>query len=226
MGSHEITLTGFLTNYPAVESQILTTTIEVTDACPNPFSVTATEQTSPPEYSYSVSGMQFNLTPFVVDPSACAPTYSCTVTSGDRTDLCSVQDGSTVAEFNAVTGDYTFNSSDMQNYKPGSYTFEITGTAGSKSAIATFTMTLVDPCPTTALFLDESVFTDSTYSLRDADLIQEWNISSMLISEARVDCGQVSFEFFNDDETNSALNGDLFLDNRAVEPHQFTTLET
>lgn len=42
----------------------------------------------------------------------------------------------------------------MVNYKPGEYTFEITGTVGTKSAKATFVMTLKDPCPTTALTIN------------------------------------------------------------------------
>ena len=49
----------------------------------------------------------------------------------------------------------------MANYKPGEYTFEITGIVGTKSATSTFVMTLVDPCPTTALtIIDPDPFTD------------------------------------------------------------------
>jgi len=42
----------------------------------------------------------------------------------------------------------------MANYPAGDYTFEITGTVGTKSATITFVMTLVDPCPTTTLTIN------------------------------------------------------------------------
>ena len=71
--------------------------------------------------------------------------------AGPRTDLCSLSDGDTRAVFDTITGNYEFYSIDMANYQPGQYTFEITGTVGTKSAKATFVMTLVDPCFTTTL---------------------------------------------------------------------------
>ena len=42
----------------------------------------------------------------------------------------------------------------MDGYKPGDYTFEITGTVGLKSAKVNFVMTLVDPCPYTKLTIN------------------------------------------------------------------------
>ena len=73
------------------------------------------------------------------------------MTSNSRNDLCSLTDGDTSGVFDQVTGNYDFYSIDMANYLPGQYTFEITGTVGTKSASATFVMTLVDPCPTATL---------------------------------------------------------------------------
>ena len=95
--------------------------------------------------------MQFTLTPFVVEPPVCQFVYSCSMTAGSRLDLCAVNDGDTKAVFDPITGDYEFYSIDMANYLPGQYEFEITGTVGTKSAKATFVMTLVDPCFTTTL---------------------------------------------------------------------------
>ena len=77
------------------------------------------------------------------------------MTAGDRTDLCAINDGDTHGVFDPITGNYEFYSIDMANFKPGSYTFEITGTVGDKSAKATFVMTLVDPCPTTELTINQ-----------------------------------------------------------------------
>ena len=93
---------------------------------------------------------------FIVDPDAtvCPIAYSCEV-AGPRTDMCSITDGDTVATFDPITGDYTFTSYDMANYPPGSYTFTITGQVGAKFVTATFVMTLVDPCPTTALTINK-----------------------------------------------------------------------
>jgi hypothetical protein len=41
IGNHEISITAHLTDYPDTESPELKVTIEVVDACPNPFSVVA-----------------------------------------------------------------------------------------------------------------------------------------------------------------------------------------
>ena len=54
----------------------------------------------------------------------------------------------------------------MANYSPGDYTFEITGTVGSKSDSITFVMTLTDPCPTIMLeIIEPDPFKNSTYIL-------------------------------------------------------------
>ena len=103
-----------------------------------------------------------NLAQYVVDPDAtvCPITYSCAV-DGSRTDICSITDGATVANFDPVTGNYDFTSIDMANYPAGPYTFTITGTVGAKSVTETFVITLVDPCPTTSLtIIDTDPFTD------------------------------------------------------------------
>ena len=95
--------------------------------------------------------MQFTLNDFIVEPPVCPFVYTCAMTAGSRMDLCAINDGDTSAVFDQLTGNYEFYSIDKANYLPGQYTFEITGTVGTKSAKATFVMTLVDPCPTTTL---------------------------------------------------------------------------
>ena len=85
------------------------------------------------------------------------------------TDLCAHNDGDTHGVFDETTGNFKFYSIDMANYPAGEYTFEITGSVGDKSASSTFTMKLVDPCPTTLLTIkDPDPFTDQTYILRAA----------------------------------------------------------
>ena len=99
--------------------------------------------------------MLFTLTPFFVNPTVCTFKYSCSMTSGDRLDLCAISDGDTSGVFDEDVGSFEFYSIDMTNYKPGSYTFEIKGTVGLKSATVTFVMTLVDPCPATELTINQ-----------------------------------------------------------------------
>ena len=55
----------------------------------------------------------------------------------------------------------------MANYPAGAYTFTITGTVGAKSVTETFVMTLVDPCPSTILTINQpDPFVDTNYVLR------------------------------------------------------------
>ena len=77
-------------------------------------------QTDPVDYYYTGSSpsLTFTLDPFLVDPSACAGNivYTCSVTSGSRTDLCHVNDGLTEGIFNGVTGSYSFSTVDVANF--------------------------------------------------------------------------------------------------------------
>ena len=96
-----------------------------------------------------------------------------------------------------------FYSNDIANYRPGSYTFEITGIVGSKSASETFVMTLVDPCPTTQLTINvPAQFITETYNLRDPQINRAWDIDIILSRDTAVDCGSVSVEFL-DKNTNT-----------------------
>ena len=88
----------------------------------------------------------------------------------------------------------------MADYEPGDYTFEITGTVGLSSASINFVLTLVDPCPTTVLMINQPIpFTDQTYNLRDNQIDQIWDINNLITKEALVDCGPLTVEFFNND---------------------------
>ena len=97
IGTHEITLTAYLTNYSSVKSIAATSTFEIFDACPDPLSVMNPGQSSPNDYYYTSNtpSLSFTLTPFIVNPTACTSNivYSCSVISGSRTDLCSITDG-------------------------------------------------------------------------------------------------------------------------------------
>jgi hypothetical protein len=112
-------------------------TIEIIDPCLNPFSLTPTAQTDPADYPYSSASyptVEVTLAQYVVDPSVCPITYSCSNT-GPKTDMCSI-DG--VSNFDTTTGDYDFATIDKATYPSGSYTFTITGTVGEKVVTETF----------------------------------------------------------------------------------------
>ena len=133
--------------------------------------------------------------------------------SGPRLDLCSIVDGLTLGTFDPATGNYAFESTDTANYPPGVYNFEFTGTVGVKSdTISSVDISLIDPCPTTVITLEPSPFVDVTYVLRDSTFTQSWAISNTFTDETEVDCGLISLEFFNADNTD--LDDSIFEDKR------------
>ena len=144
-----------LTEYASVSSSApdASAVIQFLDPCPDPESVLSVPQSNPVAYLYTGQSpsMKFTLNAFIVEPAVCPFIYSCQVIAGGRTDLCEVSDGATEGIFEANSGNFEFYSVDMANYPPGDYTFEIRGVVGSKSATATFVMTLVVPRTTTHL---------------------------------------------------------------------------
>ena len=185
LGPKDLTVQAYLVEYTQIVSEVSTTTIEFLDPCPIPESVNSVTQTNPVDYLYTAQSpkMQFTLTPFLVEPPVCTFTYSCVMTDGPAgvPNLCALTDGDSHGVFDQISGNYEFYSIDMAKYKPGSYTFQITGTVGDKSASETFVMTLVDPCPTTVLTITlPDPFVDKTYNLRDQQINQVWNIGNLI----------------------------------------------
>ena len=134
------------------------------------------------------------------------------MTSGPRLDLCSISDGSTIGAFTA--GDYTFESTDMANYPAGTYLFLIIGTVGDKTTTATFSMVLVDPCPTATLTLKMNPFSDSTYNLWDPEQSQSWLYTDLFTVDTLVDCGDITVVFFKDDASGLTPDATIFRDDR------------
>lgn len=117
----------------------------------------------------------FTMNPFVSDPPVCTVTYSCSMlVSSPRTDLCSIIDGSTIGAFDPLTGDYSFQSTDLASYPKGLYQFEITGTVGTKSDKIIVNINLNDPCATAVITLEPSPLKDVTHVLRDSAKSQSW----------------------------------------------------
>ena len=126
-------------------------------------------QVSTKAYDYAKIGgspFKFALRPFIADPAVCGFQYSCRIIAGARSDLCNIQNSMTSALFDPATGHYQFESRDLVGVQPGDYTFEITGTVGTKSDYITFVLTLVDPCPSIELQINEpDPFKNATYLL-------------------------------------------------------------
>ena len=170
----------------------------------------------------------FTMNPFVPDPPVCTVTYSCSmVASSPRTDLCQLIDGSTIGAFNTLTGDYSFQSTDLANYPKGLYQFEITGTVGTKSDKIVVDLNLSDPCSTAAIILEPSPLQDVTHVLRDPAQSQSWLFSALFKIDTQVDCGLISVEFFNAADINSSLDVSLFDDQQnALTSNSFTVFQT
>ena len=70
----------------------------------------------------------------------------------------------------ATDGTWTFMTDQIRTYEPGEYEFTIEGVTGIDSfqtTQATFTFTIVNPCPLVTLSLIDNPLTNVTYSLRD-----------------------------------------------------------
>ena len=120
---------------------------------------------------YEATPLHFIMSPPVIIPSFCGPpVYTCAMTAGARTDLCSITDDDTYGVFE-TTGNYSFRTFNLVDYPEGVYTFEITASIGrdpllpTKTVAVTFNMTLVNPCPThrltwspTAIFKSHTLY--------------------------------------------------------------------
>ena len=65
--------------------------------------------------------LRFTMNQFEIQPPSCSIEYSCTQVSGPRLDMCGIIDGETRAVFDAVFGNYEFQSFDMVNFPVGTY---------------------------------------------------------------------------------------------------------
>ena len=119
LGTTTLTMSGYLTDYPMIttvdgvapQTNInQSVEIEITDPCPDPILLSATDQGDPLEYRYTgfVPRMNKYLIPFYVTPLVCKFTYECSMISGPRLDLCDITDGTTRGSFDPGSGDYYF----------------------------------------------------------------------------------------------------------------------
>ena len=202
LGLRDITVEAQLTNYAPITTLAPEfTEILLIDPCIDYLTLSVPLQTPPTDYYYTAGSPEliFETVQFVTDPPQCAAntTYSCAITAGSRTDLCSIVEanavgGSTVGAFDPAIGQFTFNSIDMVNFEPGKYTLEVTGTSGSKVESFTVDLVLVDPCYTVDLQLQPNPFIDAIYVLYEPGMLQAWQAENLISPLTQVDCGPIT----------------------------------
>jgi hypothetical protein len=168
-------------------------------------------------------------------PRACEDqfSYSCSVSSGPRTDICNIILGTegpgTEASFDTETGKYSLSTTDIVGVPPGVYVFDITGTLGTKSHTTQYTVELKNPCLTSRPKFRQSPFSDKTLNLRDEDLEQAFSIDQVGYRDIAADCGPIKVEFAH--KNGDALDPLLWKDARdvypgSIAPHTFSILYT
>ena len=176
IGSHTITLSASLADYPQVRSSEpdVTTTIEVLHQCSAPRGIRAPDQVDPPAYHWMPDGVSFTITPFVTQPAGCDVVYSCHSIAGiDRNVQCNIPGVTTfdgVYDGDDSDGTFTFESIDEERFMEGEYVVTITGTTGIDVPIVTYTtfkLTLGEPCASAELSLSYSPFSDVNYYLME-----------------------------------------------------------
>ena len=115
----------------------------------------------PPEWAaYTYTGDSSYQTSFESDQPLCTPTYACSASPAlpSGGDLCAFTDADSVAmsyktEYSqAVEWGFNGDMSDqvtMTEVPPGTYSITLTATIPSESITHTFSITFVDPCPST-----------------------------------------------------------------------------
>jgi hypothetical protein len=148
-----------------------------------------------PDYQYTGSDPALTFDAgLYAEPSSCKKNirYTCTVSKGDRDDLCSIvlgSEGSTEATFDPVKGTYMLSTVDVQNVAAGDYEFDIMGELGPKSFTIRYKVTLVNPCHSAELTFLPSPFVDETVRLTENPTPQTWTISQIATLSSSVDCG-------------------------------------
>ena len=171
IGPRTIEVRGFLKDHPLMRSELpnLSTSIEILDPCLTPTSIADPGQLAEITYDYSVQGLRFKLNDLVVDPYICPVSYECVSIDDPSSSL--TCDSNEVFQVDNKTGLITVKTTDMTTYKPGDYPVIIRGSAGTLVSVTvdfTFTLRLVNPCPTARLSnLQKDPIFSVKYSLGD-----------------------------------------------------------
>ena len=169
IGYHTLEIQAYFEDYPVMTSVLPNeeTEIFMEDPCKRPFGLQALPQKNPENYYYTEDGTTFTVTPLIIDPSVCQITYSCISVDGPDSDVrC---EDKNIVNFSRSTGTTVIRTLDVKKYSPGTYTFNLRGTAGTVvplTADFSFKVTLIDPCPQAQLaILNHHPFENMEYIL-------------------------------------------------------------
>jgi hypothetical protein len=134
-----------------------------------------------------------------VDPSVCSADaeYSCDYFGGPYSgalDLCGFTNTnggfSSSGSFDDTTGGYVFSSSDVENFPPGDYLFDMKIKIGDQEVVVRLTLTLENVCADAALSTGTNPFAGpNVYVLNDPQGITQYSPSNMVTSTVSVNCG-------------------------------------
>ena len=100
--------------------------------------------------------------------------------------------------FNSLTGEYTFNQTDMRLFPPGTYSFSVTGLLNGVSSYVTYNLTMIDPCTLAVLTPNVATFNAlNTYALGEDDQSYPW-MRSTISTINTANCGSHTVSFFAD----------------------------
>lgn len=115
----------------------------------------------------------FTFPSLTVTPAPCVvqAVYSCEYLQGPYSgplNLCGFDfangNFNSAATFDITTGAYTFITNDMTTFAEGIYHFRITATIGTRTTSVTFTITIVNACPTVMPAILNNPFINSPYA--------------------------------------------------------------
>ena len=128
---------------------------------------------------------------------------------------------------------YTLNSNELDvlpldlvtpGIAPGTYVFNLEVTCGLKKTLTSFTLVIVDPCPTNAVLtikLPVILPAAVTRNLRDPIVSYTWDPLTVAdVTGVSVDCGGLGVTFIKNDGlyTETAPESAVFTDNRSTTP--------
>ena len=141
--------------------------ILIVDKCQNPYSLNPTSILNDYEYVITDYAIEYQITPFEVDPDRCQLTYTFSVTDSA---------GEAAVSFDADTLTFTFfNDEDVELGGVEEELYEVTvqATSGQVSEISSFDLVLKNPCFDPAYVLIETSFPPDQEYRMDATAI-EW----------------------------------------------------
>ena len=151
-------------------------------------------------YDFAATPVTWSLAMPTLAPSICTwnPLTCSLDDSSPRKDLCTIIEGTTVSSFDSASGDFSFQSKEVERIPAGTYVFRITASTGVgpvKALDTTFSLVITNPC-TTFEFTLQNPTPFPTTKIRHALIeqaaqsIAKWNTDTVATrSVTHVYCG-------------------------------------